>query len=93
MIARLNILKRVLEAQKNDEKIYAIVKQIGDGKETEFEVKEDGSLYYKDMICVPNDCELRKAILEDMLRSCVIDYEGSWDRHIPLVEFVYNNNF
>ena len=32
-------------------------------------------------------------ILEDMLRSCVIDYEGSWDRHIPLVEFVYNNSF
>ena len=24
-------------------------------------------------------------ILEDMLRSYVIDYEGSWDRHIPLV--------
>ena len=32
-------------------------------------------------------------ILEDMLRSCAIDYEGSWDRHIPLVEFVYNNSF
>ena len=32
-------------------------------------------------------------IMEDMIRSCVIDYEGSWDRHIPLVEFVYNNNF
>ena len=32
-------------------------------------------------------------ILEDMLRSCVIDYEDSWDRHIPLVEFVYNNSF
>ena len=32
-------------------------------------------------------------ILEDMLRSCVINYEGSWDRHIPLVEFVYNNSF
>ena len=32
-------------------------------------------------------------VLEDMLRSCVIDYEGSWDRHIPLVEFVYNNGF
>ena len=23
----------------------------------------------------------------------MIDYEGSWDRHIPLVEFVYDNNF
>ena len=32
-------------------------------------------------------------ILGDMLRSCVIDYEGSWDSHIPLVEFVYNNSF
>ena len=32
-------------------------------------------------------------VLEDMLRSCVINYEGSWDRHIPLVEFVYNNSF
>ena len=32
-------------------------------------------------------------VLEDMLRSCVIDYEGSWDKYIPLVEFVYNNSF
>ena len=32
-------------------------------------------------------------VLKDMLRSCVIDYEGSWDKHIPLVEFVYNNSF
>ena len=32
-------------------------------------------------------------VLEDMLRSCVIDYEGSWDRHIPLVQIVYNNSF
>ena len=32
-------------------------------------------------------------VLEDMLRSCVIGYKGSWDRHIPLVVFVYNNSF
>ena len=32
-------------------------------------------------------------MLEDMLRSCVINYEGSWDRHTPLVKFVYNNSF
>ena len=32
-------------------------------------------------------------VLEDMLRSCVIDYEDSWDKHIPLVDFVYNNSF
>ncbi|KAI3746339.1 hypothetical protein L6452_08768 [Arctium lappa] len=29
--------------------------------------------------------------LEDMLRSCVIDFGGNWDSHHPLVEFTYNN--
>ena len=83
----------MLEAQKRDENISTIVKQIRDGKETEFEVKEYVSLYFKDRVCVPNDSELKKAILKDILRSCVIDYEDSWDRHILLVEFVYNNSF
>nr|GEX69343.1 putative reverse transcriptase domain-containing protein [Tanacetum cinerariifolium] len=31
--------------------------------------------------------------LEDMLRACVIDFEGSWDRHLPLVKFSYNNSY
>nr|GEZ34587.1 putative reverse transcriptase domain-containing protein [Tanacetum cinerariifolium] len=30
---------------------------------------------------------------EDMLRACVIDFGGSWDRHLPLVEFSYNNSY
>ncbi|GKF17221.1 putative reverse transcriptase domain-containing protein, partial [Tanacetum coccineum] len=31
--------------------------------------------------------------LEDMLRACVIDFGRSWDKHLPLVEFSYNNNY
>nr|GEV29437.1 putative reverse transcriptase domain-containing protein [Tanacetum cinerariifolium] len=31
--------------------------------------------------------------LEDMLRACVINFGGSWDRHFPLVEFSYNNSY
>ncbi|GJS13457.1 putative reverse transcriptase domain-containing protein [Tanacetum coccineum] len=31
--------------------------------------------------------------LEDMLRTCVIDFGRSWDRHLPLVEFSYNNSY
>ncbi|GKE85777.1 putative reverse transcriptase domain-containing protein, partial [Tanacetum coccineum] len=30
--------------------------------------------------------------LKDMLCACVIDFGGSWDRYLPLVEFSYNNN-
>ena len=28
-----------------------------------------------------------------MLIACVMDYLGSWDRHLSLVEFAYNNNY
>jgi hypothetical protein len=31
--------------------------------------------------------------LEDMLRACVIDFKGSWEVHLPLIEFSYNNSF
>ncbi|WMV09043.1 hypothetical protein MTR67_002428 [Solanum verrucosum] len=31
--------------------------------------------------------------LEDMLRACVIDFKGSWDDHLPLIEFAYNNRY
>ncbi|GKE10236.1 putative reverse transcriptase domain-containing protein [Tanacetum coccineum] len=33
------------------------------------------------------------ATYEDMLRACVIDIGNSWDRHLPLVEFSYNNSY
>ena len=31
--------------------------------------------------------------LKDMLRMCVIDLGGSWDDHLLLVEFSYNNSY
>ena len=32
-------------------------------------------------------------ILEDLLRACVLDYGGSWEDHLHLVEFTYNNSY
>ncbi|GJR55091.1 putative reverse transcriptase domain-containing protein [Tanacetum coccineum] len=31
--------------------------------------------------------------LEDMLCACVLDFGKGWDRHLPLVEFSYNNSY
>ncbi|GKE58493.1 putative reverse transcriptase domain-containing protein [Tanacetum coccineum] len=36
-------------------------------------------------------CERTIQTLEDMLRACVIDFGKGWDKHLPLVEFSYNN--
>ena len=43
----------------------------------------------------PTDGQTERTIqtLEDMLRACVIEFGGSWDDHLPLVEFSYNNSY
>ncbi|GKF11447.1 putative reverse transcriptase domain-containing protein, partial [Tanacetum coccineum] len=44
---------------------------------------------------IPTDGQSKRTIqmLEDMLRACVIDFGKGWDRHLPLVEFSYNNSY
>nr|GEW66465.1 reverse transcriptase domain-containing protein [Tanacetum cinerariifolium] len=41
------------------------------------------------------DGQSKKTIqtLEDMLRACVINFGNGWERHLPLVEFSYNNSY
>ena len=31
--------------------------------------------------------------LEDMLRSCVLQFKGHWNEYLPLAEFTYNNSY
>ncbi|GKC72316.1 putative reverse transcriptase domain-containing protein [Tanacetum coccineum] len=67
-------------------------------------MKEDDSMdkltrqYLKEVVSmhgVPTDGQSERNIqtLEDMVRACVLDFEKGWDRHLPLVEFLYNNNY
>ena len=40
-------------------------------------MKGDGSLYYKDRVCVPSDSELKKAILEEAHSGSFAMHPGS----------------
>ena len=31
--------------------------------------------------------------LEDMLRACAMEFKGSWDTHLALMKFAYNNSY
>nr|GEW26856.1 retrotransposon protein, putative, Ty3-gypsy subclass [Tanacetum cinerariifolium] len=44
---------------------------------------------------VPTNGQSERTIqtLEDMLRACVLDFGKGWDKHLPLVEFSYNNSY
>ncbi|GJU71197.1 putative reverse transcriptase domain-containing protein [Tanacetum coccineum] len=51
-------------------------------------------LYMSTAYHLQTDGQSEKTIqtLEDMMRACVIDFGKGWDRHLPLVEFSYNNS-
>ncbi|KAA3461427.1 reverse transcriptase [Gossypium australe] len=42
---------------------------------------------------IDGQSELVIQILEDMLRRCVLEFEGNWEEYLSLVEFSYNNNY
>jgi hypothetical protein len=37
--------------------------------------------------------ERTNQILEDILRTCALKYENSWDKSLPYAEFSYNNSY
>ena len=47
------------------------------GKEIEFIAKDDGFLYNRDRVCVPNDDELKKSILKEAHRGSFAMHPGS----------------
>ena len=55
--------KMMISAQKNDVKLQKKVQMVRDGDKTDFLVKEAGSLYFQNKLCVPDDKELKKKLL------------------------------
>ncbi|KAA3474010.1 DNA/RNA polymerases superfamily protein [Gossypium australe] len=47
----------------------------------------------KDLVWTDGQLERVIQILDDMLRSCVIDFRGSWKEFLPLIGIASNNNF
>ncbi|GKD74873.1 putative reverse transcriptase domain-containing protein [Tanacetum coccineum] len=46
-----------------------------------------------DTIWTEGQSERTIQTLEDMLRACMIDFRNGWERHLPLIEFSYNNSY
>ena len=53
----------MISAQKNDVELQKKVQMVRDGDKTNFLVKETGSLYFKNRLCVPDEKELKKKLL------------------------------
>ena len=53
----------IIDAQKNDVEMKKKVQMVRVGDKTDFSIKEAGSLYFQNRLCVPDDKELKKKLL------------------------------
>ncbi|KAG8498625.1 hypothetical protein CXB51_004817 [Gossypium anomalum] len=93
LLAKPTFLQQICEARKCDSEMLA--KRV-----TPISEKERYHLGYCrsfDEVCtfISIDGQSKRVtqILEDMLRCCVLEFEGNWEKYLPLVEFAYNNSF
>nr|GEX34996.1 hypothetical protein [Tanacetum cinerariifolium] len=76
------------------------------GMDKAFEIRLDGTRCIKNQSWLPlfdmsttyhpeidGQSERTIQTLKDMLRACVIDLGKEWEKHLPLVEFSYNNSY
>ena len=67
----------IIDAQKNDEEMQQKVQLVRDSDKTDFSVKEYGSLYFRNRLCVPADNELKKKLLYEAHNTVFTMHLGS----------------
>ncbi|GKF42241.1 hypothetical protein Tco_0125583, partial [Tanacetum coccineum] len=60
-----NLMLQIKESQRDDGELWAIVQNVEDGKDTEFNVDDDGVVWFEDRLCVPNDQALREKVMTE----------------------------
>nr|GEY78999.1 retrotransposon protein, putative, Ty3-gypsy subclass [Tanacetum cinerariifolium] len=88
-----------LKVKAEHQKPYGLLVQPGipewkwDNITMDFVTKLPRTQSGNDTIWTNGQSERTIQTLEDMLRACVIDFGNGWERHLPLVEFSYNNRY
>ncbi|GKE67275.1 putative reverse transcriptase domain-containing protein, partial [Tanacetum coccineum] len=82
---------QILEAQNEALKEENVKNENLRGMDKSFEIRLDGTrLYHPE---TDGQSERTIQTLEDILQACVIDFGKGWDKHLPLIEFFYNNSY
>ena len=86
-IVRLHVIPKVIISDRDGRFTSGLWRGIQKGLGT--------SLHFSTAFHPQTDGQSERTIqvLEDLLRLCVFDFGGSWEDHIPLIEFAYNNSF
>ena len=93
MLAQLEaqpVLKQIIiDTQKNDEELQKKLQMVRDGDETEFSVKEAGSLYFHNRLCVPDVKDLKKKLLFEAHNTVFTMHPGGNKMYQDLKQFYW----
>ncbi|KAA0056483.1 reverse transcriptase [Cucumis melo var. makuwa] len=90
---RSSLVTEIVRRQSEDSNLQKKFEKSKKGLEVEFELRTDGAIVKQGRLCVPNISELKNVILEESHSSACAIHPGSWDTHLPLMEFAYNNSY
>ncbi|XP_040244023.1 uncharacterized protein [Aegilops tauschii subsp. strangulata] len=80
------LLDRIREAQKGDKEIAEIKENMVNGKAEGFHEDEHGAIWFEKRICVPQDADIRKLILQEAHDSPYSIHPGSTKMYLDLRE-------
>ena len=67
LLAQLRVIPdlkmMIRDAQKNEVKLQEVVQLLKNGDKTNYFIDENGGLFYKRRLCVPNDMEFKKKLM------------------------------
>ena len=79
----------IIDVQKNDEELQKKLQMVRDGDETEFSMKEAGSLYFQNKLCVPDGKELKKKFLFEAHNMVFTMHPGGNKMYQDLKQFYW----
>ena len=86
------LIARMEVAQGDDPQFQKIKDEVEAGSQTEFRIHEDGTLRFGDRLCVPNDLEFKREILEEAHSSRCSRHAGRTKMYRDLKgNFWWNN--
>ena len=79
----------IIDARKNDEELQKKVQLVRANDKTDFSVREDGSLYFQNKLCVPADNELKKELLHEAHSSVFTMHPGGNKMYQDLKQYYW----
>ncbi|RVW85747.1 hypothetical protein CK203_033352 [Vitis vinifera] len=83
-IVQPNLVKRIKALQKNDLNLVQLMEEFKKNSKSDFVLLDDGLLRFRTRLCVPNDGDLRRELLEEGHCSKLMIHPGGTEMYKDL---------